>query len=122
MTMNKDPYLELMAAAEHERTVSDSAEGEALRDAVCEAVRAYSDFLDRHGLVWVFDSDWPRLKARALVITLDYGEGMGGIEFVLKDGAVDRVYGDGRNPDPEGRGPPDTPHVLGAGGSEDSLH
>jgi hypothetical protein len=31
-------------------------------------------------------------------------------EITLKDGALDRVYGNGLNPDPFGLGPPDIPH------------
>jgi hypothetical protein len=104
------PYRELMAEAQHEREVADSPEGAALQDAVCVAVIAYSDFLERNGLIWGSGSDWPRQKARALVITRDYGEGYGTTDFTLKDGPLDRVYGNGRNPDPEGRGPPDIPH------------
>jgi hypothetical protein len=34
----------------------------------------------------------------------------GTIDITLKDGALDRVYGNGTNPDPYGRGPPDIPH------------
>ena len=49
------------------------------------------------------------MKAQALVITLDYGR-CTGIEIQLKDGALDRVYGNGVNPDPAGFGPPDIPH------------
>jgi hypothetical protein len=104
------PYRELMAEAQHEREVADSPEGAALRDAVCAAVSAYSDFLERQGVIWEYSSDCPRLKAQALVITADYGEDYGTIDITLKDGPLDRVYGNGRNPDPEGRGPPDIPH------------
>jgi hypothetical protein len=49
------------------------------------------------------------MKAQALVVTFDYGK-YSGIEIWLKDGAIDRVYGTGVNPDPEGLGPPDIPH------------
>lgn len=100
-----------MEEAERERALADSPEGDALMDAICKAVDAYSDFLERHNLIW----DWgdcdnpdgmPRMKATALVVTKDYGEDMGGIEFVLKDGSIDRVYGNGTNPDPYGRGLP----------------
>ena len=44
------------------------------------------------------------------MITVDYGKGMGEIKFELKDSPLDRVYANGTNPDPEGRGPPDIPH------------
>lgn len=80
--------------------------------AALKAVMAYSEFLEREGVIWedgVKDPDFPRMKARALVITFDYGR-YSGIEIQLKDGALDRVYGNGVNPDPEGAGPPDIPH------------
>jgi hypothetical protein len=100
--------------AQHEREVAGSPEAQALQNAICEAVNAYSDFLERRGVIWEFgvypdDPDWPRLKAEALVITLDYGLA-NGIEIILKDGALDRVYGNGSNPDPFGLGPHDIPH------------
>jgi hypothetical protein len=103
------PYRELLAEAQREREVVDGPEGQALLNAVFDAVGAYSDFLERHGLIWE-DSpdDLPRLKAQALVITVDYGRVYTNV--TLKDGAIDRVYGNGTNPDIEGRGPPDIPH------------
>jgi hypothetical protein len=108
------PHRDLMAEAKREREVADSQEGQALQHAICMAVNAYSEFLEREGLIWEFgvdlcDPDWPRMKAQALVITLDYGR-CRGIEIQLKDGALDRVYGNGVNPDPAGFGPPDIPH------------
>lgn len=110
------PHRDLMAEAEREREVSDSAEGQALQEAIFKAVDAYSRFLDRHGLIWEFgvnpdDPDLPRLKAQALVVTVDYGS-MNGIDISLKDGALDRVYGNGGNPDPEGLGPSDIQHKI----------
>jgi hypothetical protein len=105
------PYRALMAEAQRERELADSPQGQALLDEVFKAVRAYSDFLDEHGLIW--DEGRPgslgRLKASALVITVDYG-GYQDIDVRLKDGALDRVYGSGTNPDPEGAGPADIPH------------
>lgn len=106
------PHHELMAEAKREREVADSPEGQALRHAIAEAVGAYSDFLNRQGLIWDYDFDpgnLPRMKATALVVTSDYGN-FGDIDVVLKDGAIDRVYGNGTNPDPLGRGPSDIPH------------
>ena len=50
------------------------------------------------------------MKAQALVITLDYGLA-NGIEIRLKDGALDRLYRNGVNPDPFGLGPRDVPHM-----------
>ena len=105
------PHRGLMAEAQHEREVVDSPEGQAQLDAVFKAVHAYSEFLDRHGVIWEDDvGDWPRLKAQALVITVDYGRGAGDIVVGLKDGAINRVYGNGTNPDPRGLGPPDILH------------
>jgi hypothetical protein len=49
--------------------------------------------------------DWPRLKAQALVITVDYGRA-DGIDISLKGGPIDRIYGNGTNPDPFGLGGP----------------
>jgi hypothetical protein len=106
------PHHDLMAEVERECEVIGSPEGQALMHAICNAVSAYSDFLYRQGLIWNEDFDpgnLPRMKATALVVTEDFGK-MGQIDFVLKDGALDRVYGNGTNPDPLGRGPPDIPH------------
>ena len=79
----------------------DSLEGQALVNAVCEAISAYSDFLDAHGLIWDDNFYPPRMKASALVVTVDYGK-PGEYVFKLKDGPIDRVYGNGTNPDPDG--------------------
>ena len=98
--------------AKREREVSDSPEAQALQADIYKAVNAYSEFLEREGVIWEFgvkEPDFPRMKARALVITFDYGK-YSGIEIYLKDGAIDRVYGNGVNPDPEGLGPSDIPH------------
>jgi hypothetical protein len=106
------PHHELLAEAEREREAVNSREGKALLDAVVKAVGAYSDFLDRQGLIWDHDLDpdnLPRMKATALVVTVDYGKAEQ-MDIVLRDGAIDRVYGNGTNPDFEGRGPPDIPH------------
>jgi hypothetical protein len=102
--VKEHPYSELLREAEHERGVAESPEGRKLLEVITRAVEAYSAFLDRHGLI--FDDD--RMKASALVIT--YTCGMGTIDVTLKDGAIDRVYGNGTNPDPDGRGPPEIPH------------
>src|SRR5689334_3845745 len=87
------PYRELMAEAKREREVAHSPEAQALISTICEAVQAYSDFLENQGVIWQDgvdpdDPDLPRLKARALVITLDYGLA-NGIDIKLKDGALD---------------------------------
>jgi len=106
------PYRELLREAERERDVVDSPEGKALQEVIFNAVTVYSDYLDRHGLI--FDrgdsDDFPRLKAQALIVTIDYGIDPGMVDISLKDGALDRVRGNGINPDPEGRGPSNIPH------------
>jgi hypothetical protein len=100
------PKRGLMKEANMERQIVSSPEALALQDEIDKSVRAYSDFLERHGLIWEFGRDpypnIPRLKASALVVTLDYGEDLGSTDISLKDGALDRVYGDGVNPDPCG--------------------
>ena len=105
------PHRELLEEAAREREVADSPEGQLLQEAITNAVIAYSDFLERNNLIWEGEAypDFPRLKAQSLVVTLDFGKGEG-IDITLKDGALDRVYGNGINPDPEGRGPSDILH------------
>jgi hypothetical protein len=106
------PHRDLMAEAKHEREVADSPEAQALQADIYKAVDAYSEFLEREGVIWEFgvkDPDFPRMKAQALVITFDYGK-YSGVDIQLKDGALDRVYGSGVNPDPDGAGPPNIPH------------
>jgi hypothetical protein len=97
------PNRELLAEAAREREITNSPEAEALRERVFEAVQAYGDFLDNKGLFFD-DADYPRVKASTLVVTL---APYIGIDIRLRDGASDRVYGRGSNPDPDGRGPPD---------------
>jgi hypothetical protein len=97
----------LAIEAKIERDLVNGPEAEALQDAIAKAVIAYSDFLERNGLIWEYgcdptDPDFPRMKAQALVVTRDYGDANGGVEIVLKDGALDRLFGDGVNPDPYG--------------------
>jgi hypothetical protein len=100
------PKRGLMAEAMIERELSDSSEAEALQQGIFEAVRAYVDFLHDHNIIWEDGPDpdgVPRLKARALVVTVDFGtDPLGDFDITLKDGALDRVYGDGINPDPSG--------------------
>jgi hypothetical protein len=51
------PHRDLMAETKHEREVAESAEAQALQDAIFKALNAYSDFLDSHGLIWEDTSD-----------------------------------------------------------------
>jgi hypothetical protein len=107
------PHSALLWEAERERAIVDSSEGQALQKAVFEAVGAYSNFLERNNLVWVYEDDsalYIRLKASALAVTVDYRGADRSIDITLKDGALDRVYGNGKNPDPDGCGPADIPH------------
>jgi hypothetical protein len=99
------PHRDLMTEAKHEREVADSPEGEALKEEIYKAVDAYWRFLEDRGVLW----DGERLKATALVVTVNC---IRTIDIRVKDGALDRVYGNGTNPDPDGRGPPDIPHEM----------
>jgi hypothetical protein len=109
----RHPHRDLMAEAKHERRVVDSPEAEKLKGAVFDAVITYSDFLEQQGLIFEFSADpdnfCPRLKASALVVARYYGGHYGTTDITLKDGACDRVSGNGVNPDPYGAGPPDIP-------------
>jgi hypothetical protein len=97
-----------MAEAKRERKVVESPEGQALINALMDAAKAYWDFLDRKDLIGEFTAeDEVRTKASALVVTVTLA---GTIDVRLKDGACDRVYGNGQNPDPFGAGPDDIPH------------
>jgi hypothetical protein len=98
-----------MAEAKREREVVESPEGQALLSALMDAAGAYWDFLYRNDLISEFPADGEeiRLKASALVVTVTV---TGTIDVSLKDGACDRVYGNGQNPDPFGAGPDDISH------------
>jgi hypothetical protein len=119
MNIVKHPHHDLLAEAKREREVAKSPEGQALRDALMDAAGAYWDFLERNHLIYEDDTNveygaadapvYPRVKATALVVTVTL---CGTIDVTLKDGALDRVYGNGQNPDPDGRGPADIPHKL----------
>jgi hypothetical protein len=111
-----EDFRDLMREAEYERSITESPEADVLTDAICSTMSAYIRFLDRHGLVWETEprdnpDRIPRMRASALVVTADFGEHYGSYEIVLKNGAVDRVYGSGHNPDPYGAGPPDIPQA-----------
>jgi hypothetical protein len=100
------PERGLIIEARIERALSNSPEAQALQEDIFKAVQAYVDFLHRHNRIWQDGSDpndIPRLKAQALVVTADFGDGCNAIDITLKDGALDRVYGKGVNPDPWGR-------------------
>src|SRR6516164_10921179 len=123
MNIVKHPYYDLLAEAKREREVCESPEGQALLTALMDAAQAYWDFLERNHLVFEDDTNveyacrldgsaadvpvYPRVKATALVVTVTL---CGTTDVTLKDGALDRVYGNGQNPDPDGCGPADIPH------------
>ena len=102
MNIVKHPHHDLLVEAKREREVVESPEGQARLTALMDAARAYWDFLERNHLVYEDD----RVKATALVVTVT----LCGTDVTLKDGALDRVRGNGQNPDPDGRGPADIPH------------
>lgn len=100
-----------MIEAEQERAIAESPEAQSLQERIIEAVLAYGDFLTEKGVVWDDAQEPPRLKAQSLDVTVNFGDG-GSISIALRDGAVDRVYGNGSNPDPFGAGPSNIPHKL----------
>jgi hypothetical protein len=87
----------LMAEAKREREVVDTAEAQALMAAIFRAVSTYRDYLDCHGLF--YDDDRELMLASGLRVTCDIN---GEMEIILKDGPIDRLYGDGEDPDPFG--------------------
>jgi hypothetical protein len=117
------PYRELMVEAQREREIADTPEAWALQCAIAKAVSDYMDYLAQHDLLWDDEPDdvMPRFKATALVITSHFS---GSSEILLKDGALERVFGNGTNPDPYGRGPADIPHSYRADrdGDRDSTN
>ena len=84
---------------------------DSLQDAICRAVRDYCDYLDRHDLL--YDDKRELMRASALHVPYDGCS----YEIRLKDGAIDRRYNSGEDPDPEQRGlnptwPPErAPHL-----------
>ena len=108
MNIIKHPHHDLMTEAKREREAAESPEGQALLNSLMDAAQAYWDFLDRSDLIFEFNADDEvRIKASALVVTVTLD---GTIDVTLKDGACDRVYGNGQNPDPWNAGPGDIPH------------
>jgi hypothetical protein len=103
------PYRELMAEAQREREIVDTPEAQALQCAIAKAVSDYEGYLIEHDLLWDDVNpliETPRFKSTALIITSRFD---GACDIKLKDGAIDRVFADGVNPDPDGRGPRDIP-------------
>jgi hypothetical protein len=99
MTVVDHPAAALMTEVEAERAIADTPEAEALQEAICDAVRDYYEYLDRHGLF--YDADRDQVKASGLYVICDM---IGDMEIILKDGPIDRRYGQGKDPDPFGQG------------------
>jgi hypothetical protein len=79
-----DPKFGLMTEARIERAVADSPEAWRLQKDIFNAVRAYVDFLEELGVIWGNDEPFPRLKAQALVVTYDFGDGRNAVDISLK--------------------------------------
>ncbi len=92
------PLSALMTEVKSESAIADTPEAQVLQQAIYEAVEAYYNYLDRSGLIYDHDRDLLRASGLHVIRNL-----CGGIEIVLKDGALDRRYGDGEDPDPECR-------------------
>ena len=93
------PAAALMAEVKAENAIADAPEAQALQEAIFKAVSDYYNHLYRHGLF--FDNERELVRASALHVVCDM---CGNIEIELKDGAIDRRYGNGEDPDPESRG------------------
>jgi hypothetical protein len=74
--------------AAHETRVARTKEARELQDAICVAMRAYWDYLDRNGLLFT-DGEYPEAKCDALVVTMTND---GDIDILLNGGALDRLY------------------------------
>jgi hypothetical protein len=98
-TVVDHPAAALMTEVEAERAIVTTPEADALRAAIFDAVRAYYEYLNRRGLF--YDADRDLVKASALYVICDM---IGDMEIILKDGPIDRRYGQGKDPDPFGQG------------------
>src|SRR5215218_289391 len=90
------PAARLMTEVNAEREIASAPEAVVLQDAIFEAVFAYYKYLDSNGLF--YDADRDLLRASGLHVIHN---GMD-CDIRLKDGAIDRRYGGGEDPDPEG--------------------
>jgi hypothetical protein len=52
MTIYDHPAAALMAEVKAEQAIASTPEALALQEAIYAAVRAYHEYLDRHGLIW----------------------------------------------------------------------
>ena len=94
-----NPAEALMVEVDAEFAIVTTPEAEALQQAICDAVRAYYEYLDHRGLFYDVDRDL--VKASALYVICDM---IGDIEIFLKDGPAERRYRQGKDPDPFGSG------------------
>jgi argininosuccinate synthase len=92
------PPGSLMAEVAAEERIIGTKEAQALQHNILTAVNAYYEYLNQNGLF--FDHERELLRASALIVTCDMN---GEIKIVLKDGAIDRGYGTGGDPDPKCR-------------------
>jgi hypothetical protein len=89
-----DPQRALEREAAAESAVVNSPEGKAHRDAICNALGAFADFLDDHDLIWEHgDTDNPRQLVKAIVATYEFADL--GYEVHLRGGANDRLRNGG---------------------------
>jgi hypothetical protein len=90
------PAASLMTGVKAEQEIAATPEADALQNAICDAVHAYYDYLDRHGLIWDEERGLP--LAWALEVTYDRIS----YDIKLKGGAIDYRYGDGEDPPADG--------------------
>ena len=78
--------------AGHERAVANTEEANRLQDAICHALAAYVDYLDRHDLIWDMDEGEP--KVRRLVASVDFWDADDSpapiFDIKLEDGPLNR--------------------------------
>jgi hypothetical protein len=79
--MTEQQDLEFDAA--YEREVTTTKEAERLQKAVLDALAAYAEYLDDHGLIW--DADITELKVKRLIADIDFRG--------CEESAYDRTYG-----------------------------
>ena len=97
-----------MAQAGRERAIVDAPKAVAMKEAIFAAVHKYMTYLNRAGMFYQDEhpdnSDYvPLTVSTALVVT---AHPYLGIDISLKDGPLQRVFGLGVDPDPDGRNPP----------------
>ncbi len=86
----------LWSEAQAERTIANTPGAQVLQRGIIKAVEAYCEYLGRNGLFYGEERNW----MRALQVTCyEWGD----IDILLKDGALDRCYGDNFDSDPDDR-------------------